>query len=75
MEVLYIYTIYDHPLDYPSTYVIRRDSILAGQAVRDPDYNFENPDLAICREEMMKMGLTCLNRQQDDDPVILESWI
>lgn len=73
--MFYIYTIYDHPLDYPTTYVIRRYGILPGQVGRDPDYHFEHPDLRICREKMMEMGLTCLNRHQDDDPVILETWI
>ena len=71
---LIIYTIYDHPKDFPNHYVIKRDFI--GTLVeRDQNYLFMHRNLDECRKQMTALRLSCVGRSEEDDPVILESWI
>lgn len=71
------YVIYDHPLDYPQGYVIRRFFNSAhGPTPTREAYTADTPEiLDRIRGEMERCGLTRLARQPDDDPVILESWL
>jgi hypothetical protein len=67
---LSIWTIYDHPADYPESFVARRwegdqpttDIIVA-------------PSLSVIRCAMERRNLHWLARHKSDDPVILESWL
>jgi hypothetical protein len=75
-----IYTIYDHPYDYPETYVIKKLDIndCSGkkiEPVQDPHYVFQDKDLNVVRNELIIRGFYNIGRQFDDDKVILESWI
>lgn len=73
-ERLPIYVIYDHPKDYPDHYVIKRD-LVDTNVYRDPGYIFKHENLEVCRREMVMKGLVCLQRHQNDDPVIIETWL
>lgn len=71
--ILPIFTIYDHPKDYPDHFVARRHDVSAGKHVPGPLVA-----MAATLEEArawLPPGLHCLGRDRDDDPVIVESWI
>lgn len=74
-EALEIYTIYDHPPDYPESFVIRRFIITDGRSVPDNRFLFQSPLLETCREQMMVMALVCIARDPNDHPNIVESWL
>jgi hypothetical protein len=70
MTGLTIWTVYDHPKDYPNNYVARRfeNDI--------PQHEFMVcPDLETIRLLMVCKGLTRIPRQEGDDPVIVEVWL
>ena len=67
---LSIWTVYDHPSDFPNNYVARR-------------FDGETPtgDIMVCpeleqiREQLRSLGLVQIARMDGDDPKILETWI
>lgn len=66
---LFIWTIYKHPSDYPDKFVARC-------------FNFNRPTTAVYTadtlEEIRRLipqGLFRLERDPNDDPVIVEVWI
>lgn len=66
-----IWTIYDHPRDFPDWYVVR---CWYGK-VKDP-VAYPTKDLDDARKYCHLMGASfCLLRHANDDPAILESWI
>lgn len=68
-----IFTITDHPKDFPDAYVARLHLTLpAPEAL---PLIFKNPDLEAVRAVMRTMGLVKLDRSPEDDPVILETWL
>lgn len=71
-EPLSIWTVYDHPADYPTCYVARRFEIVAGRVVATRDV-FVSPYLYVIRA--MIPGLVRIERSPEDDPTILESWM
>lgn len=69
------WTIYDHPLDHPEHFVVRRWWIESG-----------NPNPVHSRETLLCATLDaarqavppwahCVGRQTEDDPVIVETWL
>lgn len=67
--ILNVWTVYDHPADYPQGYIARcfemdqpTNVIIAGE-------------LDTIRECFMHCGLVCLHRAPTDDPVIMETWV
>lgn len=75
--ILEMWTIYDHPLDYPDKYVARRWEIL-----REGNKTKEHPsnDLLLAEtveelREQLPRGLYRLDRFAGDDPKILEVWL
>ena len=70
MPTLSLWTIYDHPSDYPDSYVARRfelDQLTPGVVV--------SSDLEELRAHFIPMGLTCLTRSPEDAPQIVETWL
>jgi hypothetical protein len=72
-EALSIWTVYDHPRDYPNSWVARR-------------FEISNKGVGITREMfladtleelrvLLPVGLVRLNRQASDDPKIVETWL
>lgn len=75
-DQLCMYTVYDHPLDYPNDYVVRKCTLIEGEIVHDLKVLIVSKDLKIITEMLVgEMGLISLGRQPDDDPKILESYI
>lgn len=71
---LRIWTIYDHPSDFPDMFVVRPHDVLPGGIVEWAE-GYGCPDIEVLREHMRMMGLTCIPRRPEDDPVIVESWL
>ena len=70
LRKLSMWVIYDHPKDYPNSYVARR-------------WELDRPttDIIVCprldaiRHEMQIRGLACLARNPNDDSKIVECWV
>lgn len=71
---LEMWTVYDHPTDYPDGYVVRL-FLVDGAGPRPTTTAFRSDDLAKLRAEMVARGLTCLMRDPSDDPKIVETWL
>lgn len=69
MEQLSTWVIYDHPNDYPHHFVVRQwlDGTPSPVAAFFPDVE--------SARDMVSMGRTCIPRDPDDDPAIVECWI
>jgi len=64
-----IWTIYDHPRDFPEHYVARR--YVLEKATQD---FIVNKSVEQIREIMLKKGLCKMPRDSGDDPCIVECW-
>jgi len=75
-EPLSIWTVYDHPRDYPEHVVARRWRITAGNAFPTADVRLF-ADLSAAQEYLGApgLGLTRLTRDVRDDPAIAEVWL
>lgn len=73
-EPLLMWTIYDHPKDFPKSFVARPFSISCGGPPRPMQFHVEGT-LEQLRQSFEAIGLTCLARSPDDDPVIVETWL
>lgn len=73
-DILSIWTLYDHPKDYPAGFIARRWEVYATGPVPTDDAVMAN-DLETLREHFRDCGLYCMPRQPGDDPVIIETWI
>lgn len=68
-----VYTIYDHPRDFPHNFVCRQYQVLPGQAEPTGEF-WVAPSLEMVRA-LIPVGMTRIERDPKDDPVIVESWI
>ena len=73
------YTIYKNPEDCPNCYVVRGWNITDAGVELEPEASIatEMTDkaLEVLRQSFREMGLSRINRNVLDDPVILESWV
>ena len=67
---LNIWVIYDHPTDYPDTYVARR---WVGE--KPTDDILLSPDLEAVENQLAEWGLTMIGRYSEDDPKIMSVWL
>lgn len=72
-DVLNLYTIYDHPEDYPHAFVVRRFEAAAGE-VLEKELLGQAPTLEGARE-LVPLGLFNMGREAGDSSVIVETWI
>lgn len=71
---LVMWTIYDHPSDYPSGYIARMFEVTA--AGPRPTFNvITSPSLESLRRKFEEKGLIRTPRDEMDDPVVLETWL
>jgi hypothetical protein len=70
---LTIWTIYDHPRDYPHGYVIRPWTI-GNKGPMVPGEAATAADLDTART-LIPDGLYRMERAPDDDPAIIETWM
>lgn len=69
---LEIWTVFDHPDDYPGEFVARKWLVFAGGSVATSEV-VTGPTLQSVRDQIPP-GLWCNPRAPEDDPVIIESW-
>ena len=72
--ILSLWSIYDHPDDFPDNYVARmfhsdKDGARATNKV------MVGPSLNQIRNVMQSAGLTCLMRDRNDPPNVVETWL
>jgi hypothetical protein len=72
-KALEMWTIYDHPKDMPDHFVARCFLIDHGVQATQAVVTFDN--LRAVRNHFRDLGMTCLPRFPDDDPVIVETWL
>ena len=66
------YVVYDHPRDYPHSFVCR---IWYGEEVAEADPFMVAATLDEIRDALELLGLVNLGRFAEDDPVIAEVWL
>jgi hypothetical protein len=72
---LSMWTVYDHPLDYPDSFVARLHEVDA-EGSRPTANIIVSPSLVMLREILLvQLNLTCLARDPSDDAKIVETWI
>ena len=70
---LLMWVIYERPLDYPDSFVVRRWWAEAGKANADPQAAlFKTLEEA---RASLPRGLYCLGRTEGDEPQIREVWL
>jgi hypothetical protein len=70
---LRIWTVYDHPSDFPDCFIARL-SLVAADGVVVTDETVTAPTLEDLRSRL-PFGLYRLDRNPADDPVIVEVWL
>lgn len=74
MTALSMWTIYDHPTDYPAGFIARRFEV-DGSGARPTRDVITSDDLDALRAQLVRHGLTPLSRALGDDPKIVETWL
>jgi hypothetical protein len=74
MTALAIWTVYDHPSDYPDRYVARCFEVDT-DGTRPTGNILLSTSLDTIRTAMRDMGLICMARWADDDANIIETWM
>ena len=72
--MLTLWTIYDHPRDFPHCFVARKFLVAAAGPVPTEELII-SADLARIRTIFASRGLSCLARDPGDEPQIVESWL
>lgn len=73
-DALAMFTIYDHPSDIPTGFVVREWMVVRGGAIVDGGVVIVSDTLAGAREAVPP-GLARLGRNPDDDPTVVETWV
>lgn len=71
---LEMWTVYDHPRDFPE-YFVARKFLVEGRQARPTAQVVACGQLAPLREWLAERGLVPLARNDGDDSVIVESWV
>lgn len=72
MGTLPMWTVYDHPADYPDHFIARK--WICGKETDATDEVLMDKDLDQLRAKLPP-GMYCLPRNAKDDPVIVETWV
>lgn len=74
--VLDIWVIFDHPLDFPDSYVVAVQRVGASGVEHLPQ-RWLRATLEGARDVVQRHHpfAVCLERQPQDDPAVVESWI
>lgn len=73
-DALVMWTVYDHPSDFPNNIVARKILITAGEVKFTSEVILSN-NIERIRRGMHQLGFTQLPRNEDDDPIIVETWV
>jgi hypothetical protein len=70
---LVLFTVYDHPSDYPDSFVVRRHIVQKdGDTIKD---EIRLADTLMGARDLLPPGVYNLGRYPQDDPVIIETWV
>ena len=75
---LVVWTIYDHPSDFPHGYVARKFLIVRGKPEPVPTLALiQSHSLEAVRVGLLEEcpGLVCIKRNEGDEPQIVETWL
>lgn len=70
-----MWTVYDHPSDFPDHFIARRWEVAGGADPVPTSQVITATDIEALRGMLTAMGLYPLNRNEGDDPTIMESWL
>lgn len=73
-DSLVTWTIYDHPKDFPNHVVVRPWEVVSGGHI-EPGPQWLCESLEQARELLAPLRLHRLDRQPEDDPTIMETWL
>lgn len=73
-DVIWMWVVYKSPRDSPGNYVVRRHGQYLGSSIIAQYPEYTGPDLQSARA-VIPRWLTRLERCENDDPVILETWL
>lgn len=71
---LEMWTVYDHPTDWPDGYIARKWVILP-TGPHATDECIVATGVSAIRNRFEEMGLVKLARSPEDDPSIMETWV
>lgn len=71
---LEMWTVYDHPKDYPDSFVARLWQIVDGEPLPTPMI-MQADKLVKIQRQFEAIGLHRLPRFPGDDPTIVETWL
>lgn len=74
-RLLEMWTVYDHPSDFPDMYVARKYEVWRRAGAVATALVLAHPNIDKVRDSMVLMGLTPLARDPNDDGNIVETWI
>jgi hypothetical protein len=76
-EPLLMWTVYDHPADYPDGYIARLFTVTEAGPVPTGHTMQGKGDfgLHLIRRFMERQGFACLHRNEEDPPQIMETWL
>jgi hypothetical protein len=70
-----LWTVYDHPTDYPNSFVARRGIVSEGGEFKQTDDVIVSNSLDEIRTQLRGRGLAYLPRNPKDEPQIVEVWL
>lgn len=73
--VLSMWTVFDHPADYPDGYMARRFEAGGGNPEPIATTDVITGDIALIRAAMERCGLFRMQRAPVDPPKIVETWM
>ena len=73
MTNLAMWTVYDHPTDYPDEFVARKFVVGCGTIDATPE--LLTADTLNELRAKLPIGFICTRRMPDDDPKIVEVWL
>jgi hypothetical protein len=74
---LSLWTVYDHPRDYPDGYIARKFEVKGDEQVTTKETlrTTDEPGLELLHDAFEQAGLVCMPRSEADDPQIIETWV
>jgi hypothetical protein len=69
------YTIYDHPRDYPDHFVVRTWLVKPGKPEPEPTDEVRLTDTLEEARKHIPPQCVCFQRNEEDDPAVLETWL
>jgi hypothetical protein len=74
-DLFSLWEVYDHPRDFPNSFVARLFKIQRDGEVTSTDTMMVFPNLKMIRDRMHDAGLKRMRRFEHDDPKIVEVWM